>query len=118
MGIGVNLSEPQEGFPAEIEHRAAALFEEGVSEEVSRGFAERVCDRMSSLLSEVEKLGKVPMARVREKMGTGGRVRLVETGDEATVQGITDDGALIVELLGGQTRTIVAGDVFPLEWGE
>ncbi|MCR5121344.1 MAG: hypothetical protein K6B74_02875, partial [Ruminococcus sp.] len=100
VGIGVNITEPQSGFPAEIKDRAAALFpSDGVLPPL---FRERFA---AELLCTFEKQTALSWENTldeyrRRSYLTGKRICLSD-GRSATAVGISESGGLVAELSDG-----------------
>lgn len=112
VGIGVNITEPQGGFPAEIKDRAAALFpaDGGLPPLFRERFAaELLCafERQTALSWE----DTLDEYRRRSYL-TGKRICLSD-GRFATAVGISENGGLVAELSGGEK--IVIGSQFSVK---
>ena len=105
VGIGVNITEPENGFPEEIKHRACALFTAGV--ESGAGFRERF---VSELLVCFEKQISLPwedtLAEYRRRSYLTGREVTLSDGSKAVAVDISEDGSLVVETSDGERKII------------
>ena len=116
IGVGINVHQEEENFPPELRDIATSLCIEGCR--VSRS------ELLAGLLNRVEKvLAQEPEDILRNwealAPGWGDTVR-VEAGEETLhgrMTGLSDSGALILEVPEGGTRTIHAGDVQQLRKG-
>lgn len=108
VGIGINLEEPEGGFPADISDIAASV-----------GSKSGIRDMLAvELYRELEKTVRMD---AREIIGayadicgtTGRRISFEREGCRTcgTARSVGEDGSLIVELDGGETVRLVSGDV-------
>lgn len=117
LGIGVNIALPKDGFPAEIEAIAGAIYPYG---EAPEGFRERLCAEIWNRFLPYYADLKSPelLKRYRElSFLPGKRVRVIETTSDpsryriATVDGITDDYGLAVTFDDGTRKVLATGEV-------
>lgn len=108
VGIGINLEEPQGGFPADISDIAASV-----------GSKSGIRDMLAvELYRELEKTVRMEggeiIERYRAVCGTTDRLisfSLDGSRKTGTARSVGNDGSLLVELEGGETVSLVSGDV-------
>lgn len=112
IGIGVNVTPPEGGFPAEISDRACALFAEG---ECHDGFINRMAAALAEELYAVlkEEHSKVAAEYRGRSMAIGMEVTAVDGGRErrCTVIDVDDEAALLVRLPDGSEEKLYSGEV-------
>jgi BirA family biotin operon repressor/biotin-[acetyl-CoA-carboxylase] ligase len=114
-GIGINVNMEGRDFPEGLRELATSVLIETGARHRRTPFTASVLDALSSWFERFFSEGGAPVARAwRERSATLGRqVRVVTAGE--TISGmardIDADGALILELQGGGTRSISSGDV-------
>lgn len=119
LGIGLNLNYYADAMPEALRRRAtsvAELMAQPVSRETVLARLIQDLDRCYGELEEGGFLALKP--RWEARFGLRGKKIKVEVGGRAIVGralGIDSAGALVVEDGHGQERTVVAGDVIPLE---
>ena len=113
MGIGVNLG--QSKFPDELKETATSLLIECGQSVTPDEFMERLLDRLDYWYRQAIAEPQAVIARWKElsSYACGCPVRVEAPGGviEGTTRGITETGALIVELGSGEMREIVSGEV-------
>jgi BirA family transcriptional regulator, biotin operon repressor / biotin---[acetyl-CoA-carboxylase] ligase len=119
LGIGLNLNYRVDAMPEELRRRATSLADL-TGKNVSReSVLVRLIQDLDRCYGELEATGFEAMRpRWEAHFGLRGRRVLVELGGQTLIgraQGIDREGALIVEDEHGQRRSVVAGDVIPLE---
>lgn len=112
IGIGVNITPPEGGFPDEIADRACALFAGG---ECPDGFINRMAAALAEELDAVLK-GERSEAAVeyrRRSMAVGMEVTAVDGGRErrCTVIDVDDEAALLVRFPDGSEERLYSGEV-------
>jgi BirA family biotin operon repressor/biotin-[acetyl-CoA-carboxylase] ligase len=119
LGVGLNLNYRIDAMPEELRRRATSLADltgQNVSRET---VLVRLIQDLDRCYGELEETGfEALRPRWEAHFGLRGRRVRVELGDQTIVGralGIDRDGALLVEDEHGQSRSIVAGDVIPLE---
>lgn len=118
VGIGVNFRPPRGGWPAELEGRAGAVWEEA-EENAPSDSVDLTASLLSHFLLLEEGLCRgerdAVLLRARNAMTPmlGRRVRIEQGGTElsAHVKGLSDSGALEVVDEHGVARLLLAGDV-------
>ena len=120
LGVGLNVNFRVHTMPAELSERAismADLIGENVSRETVLA---RLIQDLDRCYGELEAFGfEALRTRWETHFGLRGRRIRVDLGDQVVIgraRGIDREGALIVDDEQGRSRTIVAGDVIPLEF--
>jgi BirA family biotin operon repressor/biotin-[acetyl-CoA-carboxylase] ligase len=119
LGIGLNVNGRVAAMPEELRGRATSMADLAGKSVSRESVLARLIQDLDRCYGELESSGFESL-RARWDAGfswRGRRVR-VDLGGEAvsgTAQGIDREGALIVEDEQGRRRSIVAGDVIPLE---
>ena len=108
IGIGINITEPTGGFPAEIADRACALFTGG--KKAPQGFAELLAaEVLAALEHQLSLEWSETLAEYRRRSClTGREVRLAD-GGKALVTGITEEGSLSVLREDGTQEIVTSG---------
>jgi BirA family biotin operon repressor/biotin-[acetyl-CoA-carboxylase] ligase len=115
VGVGLNVNTPPGRFPVDLRERATSLAAE-IGHTVDRteilgAFLERL-ERYYDLIGRE---GFAPVIRRwRELSDMAGRRVRVHTSDrslEGTIEGIDDDGVLLVNVSDGTLHRVIAGDV-------
>ena len=123
IGVGLNLAPPVGGFPAALARTAATLVQDAAqapdTEALARVFLSALATEVRALDTEPDAAAQSLVARARSACPLWGRAVSFER-DGALARGIArtwaDDGGLEVELAGGATVVVHAGDV-RVEWG-
>ena len=106
-GIGVNLTHPEGGFPADIKEKAGCVSDTPVD----RG---EFASKLASTLLDVLALDNAPLIREysRHMMLTGRRIIYTKNSQKhsGTVRGVDSTGGLIVEE-GAKTAILTSGEV-------
>lgn len=113
VGIGINVAEPQGGFPDEFKGVAHALCPHGTDDSDARA---RLVARIADLLmSDVDAIPSCPhLEAYRSHSLLDGRCVTVHMGSGsfvATVIGVNDDFTLEVELEDGTRKALSSGEV-------
>ena len=116
LGIGINVSEPEGGFPEEIKEIAGAIYE---YKKAPEGFRERlIAEIWNRFMAYYENLADPENAeKYRALSMMPGRAITVFSdylsgkGREATALTVDDDFGLVVRYADGTTETLTAGDV-------
>ena len=119
LGIGLNVNYGVAAMPEALRRRATSIAQV-IGKNVSReSVLARLIQDLDRCYGELEEAGFDSLRpRWEAHFAWRGRLVRVDLGDHAIVgrvQTIDAEGALIVEDEQGQRRTIVAGDVIPLE---
>lgn len=119
LGIGLNLNYRAETMPETLRQRATSMADMA-GENLSRETVlVRLIHDLDRCYGELEESGFAALRpRWETHFGLRGRRVRVELGDQTIIgraQGIDHEGALIVETDDEQRRSIIAGDVIPLE---
>lgn len=112
VGIGINLTEPQGGFPPEIADRAASVFgQKKLTSGQTADLTADVINRFMSLYRSLEK--KEFIEEYRERSWLNGKtVSYIQNGElkSGKVIEIDDNARLIIES-GGKAAALSAGEV-------
>jgi len=119
LGIGLNLNYRAETMPQTLRQRATSMADMA-GENLSRETVlVRLIHDLDRCYGELEESGFAALRpRWETHFGLRGRRVRVELGDQTIIgraQGIDHEGALIVDTEDEQRRSIIAGDVIPLE---
>ena len=123
VGIGINVNQRAEDFPADVARRATVLSEHALGTLDGRDVAARVVTGLERWwrLGEPTQI----LARFTElaEGANGHAIHVQPRGTasepfEAVTRGIADDGGLIVELDDGEERILYSEDVFQLRDGD
>jgi BirA family biotin operon repressor/biotin-[acetyl-CoA-carboxylase] ligase len=120
LGVGLNLNYGVDSMPVELRQRATSLAQL-IGQPVAReSVLRRLIQDLDRCYGELENSGfEVLRPRWEERFVWRGRRVRVDLGDQVIIgraRGIEPGGALILEDDDGQRRSIVAGDVIPLEF--
>ena len=113
IGLGVNISAPEGGFPAELRDTAGAVFPGQVPDDARCRLAAGILDRLSELAEAPEAPPVLEAYRARSIL-PGRGILVLEPGkapQEAVALGIGDDYALRVRLPDGTQRSLISGEV-------
>ena len=119
LGVGLNLNSRAHAMPEPLRQRATSIADL-TGKNVSReSVLARLIQDLDRCYGELEESGFATLRpRWEAHFGLRGRRVRIEVGDQTLIgrpQGIDAHGALILEAEDGQRRSIVAGDVIPLE---
>ncbi len=106
-GMGLNLREPQGGYPSSIRQSAGALFGEGTGPGQNRLIA-MIANDLGDLIQGLPDRGYLDLYRERCFI-LGKKIRL-DTGQVIVPHAISDDGALLYRE-GDQIRSLQTGEV-------
>ena len=113
LGIGMNVADPADGFPAELSQVAASLFGRGTySSEARSRLAAEVCKAFCALYSRLPE--KAFMEEYRQRSFViGSEVDVISPVQTrpARVLDIDDDANLIVRFPDGAVRALSSGEV-------
>ncbi len=116
IGVGINVNQPAELFPEEIRDMAGSVFSI-TDRKISRSELIAQCmKRFESFYEAYVRDGNLSALKKEYEdklLNRGQTVRVLDPKGEyeAFSRGITDDGALVVELSDGEVREINAGEV-------
>ena len=116
MGIGINVSEPEGGFPKEIKDIAGAIYEyKKAPENFREQLIAEIWNRFISLYRDLSD-SEIPNRYRALSMMPGRAITVLSDymsgqGREATALTVDDDFGLIVRYADGTTETLTAGDV-------
>lgn len=119
VGIGVNIWEPEGGFPEEIRQIAGSILkrDERRKEPVRSQIAAEILNQFLDLYPSLGKYGYMEEYRQRS-MVLGQQVKILDVNHEpvpgepyVTVKGIGDHAELFVEYPDGHQRTLLSGEV-------
>jgi BirA family biotin operon repressor/biotin-[acetyl-CoA-carboxylase] ligase len=114
LGIGVNFTAPEGGFPEEISHTAGAVFSDKPTTTRNRLAAE-IINRMAVLgKNDASVCETTLIEKYRSRlMMLGKKITVTSAGQayEATAIDINNKGQLIVKTENGETRLLVAGEI-------
>jgi BirA family biotin operon repressor/biotin-[acetyl-CoA-carboxylase] ligase len=111
MGIGLNVHEPQTGFPPEIRNIASAILLSGQQiPEVRNRLAAAFLTRFWNIYRSLPEKNHLDAYRKRSML-IGQQVIVSDTDQIATVLGIDDDCGLIVRWDNGKESTLSSGEV-------
>jgi len=119
LGIGLNINYRIAAMPAELRQRATSIVDLAGTNVSRESVLVRLIQDMDRCYGELEESGfEALRPRWEAHFALRGQRVQVELGGQTVVGralGIDREGALIVEDDQGQRRSIVAGDVIPLE---
>ena len=116
LGIGINVMPPIGGFPADIESRAGAVFDEKtpLSAHLREELAAAIITRFWMHYQALPTKAYLPSYRKRDLL-YGRTVQVLDLNgaviEEVTAKGITDDFELLVEDTNGTIKTLSSGEV-------
>jgi BirA family transcriptional regulator, biotin operon repressor / biotin---[acetyl-CoA-carboxylase] ligase len=120
LGIGLNLNYRVDAMPGDLRQRATSMADLTGTNVSRESVLARLIQDMDRCYGELEESGFEGLRqRWEAHFGLRDQMVRVELGDQAHIgraRGIDHEGALVVEGADGQRRTIVAGDVIPLEF--
>lgn len=121
VGVGVNVNQSAEGFPADVRVRAASLASLAGGRPDEQGLAAAVVEELERRLDREPPRDGLSRWRELAQGHESSRVR-VTPGEgpayAATTSGVKDDGALLVTLEDGTERTLYSEDVLFLGSGD
>ena len=111
LGLGVNLTAPEGGFPKELENIAGALFKSGNSADLKEKFLKGFCNKFFEFYENIEKREYLDIYR-KKSMLIGKTVSYIKNGKEyeAKVTGITEKAELTV-FKDGKSENLNSGEV-------
>lgn len=116
IGIGINVTEPESGFPEQIKGLAGAIFPSEQSELCQRRrFKNRLCaETVNEIYGLFEKDSEQILSEYKSKMFLLGKeIDFCQNGEifKATAEDIARDFSLLVRLREGETKRLSSGDV-------
>lgn len=112
LGIGVNVKEPEGGFPDELKDIATALYKGDPPEQTRSKLAAEIISSFFEFYQNLE--DKAFMQEYRERSFLTGRDIVFTMGNQSTsgtVIGIDDDARLVVRLEDGTEERYMTGEV-------
>lgn len=114
LGIGVNLQEPEGGFPGELKEIAGAVYREAETPPagVRAALAAEILNSFFGFYQNLEKRPFLSEYRNRSLL-TGKKIRFICGKKElsGTVRGIDEEARLLVSLENGEQAAFTAGEV-------
>lgn len=112
LGIGINVSVPDGGFPEEIKGIAGSIYQSRCNAAVKSRLAAAVIDNFFEIYRRLPNRSFMEEYR-KKSLVIGREIKFVSDGKEfyATVNKIDDNAHLIVTLKDGKTKEIGAGEV-------
>lgn len=119
LGIGVNLNMTEDQFPDDLRYPATSLLLHTGNTVCRLAFAQELYRQLDELYHLFNTRGFVPIRLAWEALFdlVGRTVRVDCSGQIFTgvVAGLAEDGALLLDLPGGEQQEIYAGDVLPAD---
>lgn len=112
LGIGINLAEPEGGFPEDIRSIAGSLFREKCPADMAAHLAAEVLNQFFRLYKDMETGAFIDEYRSRSFLT--GREIVFSRGNETfsgVVTGISEEAHLLVRLSSGEEQAFSAGEV-------
>ena len=111
LGVGVNVTPPENGFPDDIKDIAGSVLDENIPDARSR-LAAGIINRFLKLYKNIEEISYLDEYR-RRSLVLGKNVTLMNGGnsEEVYVMGIDDECRLIVRTADGKDKIISSGEV-------
>ena len=117
VGIGVNISEPEKGFPEELKNIAGTIFKrEEYPPEAGNRLAAEILNNLNKYYENIYSEKYIEEYRKRSILN-GKKVIIVHASrdgndkEQAEVLGIDDKAGLIVKLGNGEVKTLISGEV-------
>jgi BirA family biotin operon repressor/biotin-[acetyl-CoA-carboxylase] ligase len=118
LGIGVNLNMRPEQFPADLRYPATSLALENGAPLSRTVFAQALLRQLDGLYELYLEAGFAPILKAWEAffdlIGRPVEVDFQSRCVQGQVEGLDDDGALLLRLPDGRREKVLAGDVRPL----
>ena len=110
VGIGINIYDPEEGFPSDIENRAGSLLgKKAADKDLRRQIAESILCSFDEMYREFPE--KSCIVQYRKRCFLIGHRVVILGGDEVLVNGIDDNFGLEIIHDDGSTEILRAGEV-------
>jgi len=110
VGIGINLKEPDGGFPDEIKKRAGAVGYGGDKSELASSIAERLIEYVKKSREEVARLYGASLGMIGERVMARDYTRPDEIF-EGIVLGIDENCFLRIKTDNGEVLTLSSGEI-------
>ena len=113
IGIGINITHPEGGFPAELQGIAGAIQQTENGTDIRGRLAAAVLDRVMDFYRELPEIGFYDAYKARSFL-LGKPVNILSPGrdpEPATAVDIAPDFSLIVRMEDGTTRALNSGEV-------
>lgn len=119
LGIGVNLNMEQDQFPPDLRYPATSILLESGKRVDRVQFARTLLSEIDSLYDMLLERGFAPIRLAWEALfdlvGAAVEVDTGSTPVRGTIEGIAEDGALLLTSGGGGSMPIYSGDVRPVD---
>ncbi len=116
IGIGINVTEPESGFPEQIKKRAGAIFpreQAGICE--MQGLKNCLCaETVNEIYDLFERDSEQILSEYKSRMLLLGKeIEFCQNGEAftAAAEDVCPDFSLLVRLPGGETKHLYSGDV-------
>ena len=112
VGIGVNVSIPEDGFNDNIKDIAGAIFKENISNKIKCRIIAQIINRFFDFYNELDR--KNFMKDYKDKsILTGKKIKLIlaDKKEVGIVIGIDDEAKLVVKLKNGEIKSYSSGEV-------
>lgn len=119
IGIGLNLFEPEGGFPEDIKNRAGAIFYKNIKNvtdmshnelvDFKKELAQVILERFEFWYSKFP--DELPVEEYRKRSYISSRWVQILDGPEVFVEGISDDFGLAIQYKNGSKNILKAGEV-------
>ena len=113
LGIGINIADPDGGFPKELEHIATSIYAgEPYSSEIRSKLSASVLDNFLEIYIQLHTKSFMNEYRKRSFV-IGKEIYIISPNarEEALVLGIDDDARLIVKTSDGEIKTLSSGEI-------
>ncbi|MBO7207409.1 MAG: biotin--[acetyl-CoA-carboxylase] ligase [Kiritimatiellae bacterium] len=110
VGIGINLKEPRDGFPAEIRHKAGAINFNGDKLELAAAIVKRLGEHLTLDARQIAEIYEGSLAHIGEVI----TVTDYADGQKAisgTLLGVDENCYLRLELENGEVRHVCSGEI-------
>jgi len=110
VGIGINLKEPDGGFPDEIKDRAGAVGYVGDRSELAASIAERLTEYVKKSREEVARLYSASLGMIGDRVTARDYTRPDEILD-GVVLGVDENCFLRIKTDSGEVLTLSSGEI-------